>query len=113
MGGSSLNPVKRVKKALKKTKKTLSSLNSERKRSHSGDPIADIKHAGRKWDAFVSERSPAKKMFDKMTPDMPDMTEPKDPYVAPDPEAVAQSRRRRKRGGASTIMTSGSDSLGG
>lgn len=114
MGGKSLNPVKRVKKALKKTKETLSSINEERKRSHSGDPVADIKFAGRKWDAYVSERSPAKKMFDRMfkPPELPVME--KDAYIAPDEEELARARRRRGGGrGTPTIMSQNSDSLGG
>jgi len=125
MGGGSLNPVKKVKKAWKKTKETLSSGAKEVRRAGRDidqelgltedikDPFGEVKKYGKKWDSYVSERSPAKKMFDKMTPDIPDMTQPKDPYIAPDPEAIAQSRRRRRRGGASTIMTSGSDTLGG
>ena len=116
MGGGSLNPVKAIKKAVK------TAGGAVKKIAGNGiKQVADIEDnlhgLGRAVDKYGIQNMPIKRGLDKMveamTPQMPDMTQPKDPYIAPDPEAVAQSRRRRNRGGAPTIMSSGSDTLGG
>lgn len=104
MGGSSLNPVKAIKKAVKKTKSIL---------DNPGEAIRDL---GRKIDKahYRPFNMAMDKIAAKVAPAMPDAQTPQQQYIAPDSEELARARRRRGWRGTPTIMSQSSgDGLGG
>ncbi len=121
MGLGSVNPVKAVKRAAKSISKSISK---------------GIKSAGRKLDAEIHRAGRDIDQELGLTEDLqhplnevkkiglfktPDFMKPpelpameKDTYIAPDYEELARARRRRSGGrGTPTIMSQGTESLGG